>query len=131
MEYRGADDIEWTPAPSQHFTGEVQFGPIRSDSERINVLGVRFAASARTNWHRHSKGQVLYVVSGAGRVGNGTGEVVEMSPGDAVYTPPGELHWHGAGPHGPMIHLSITNGDDTQWEPRPVTDDEYDAPVPR
>lgn len=129
MEHRDADSVDWAPAGSEHFTGEVSFGPHRSpeDPDDLNLLAVRFEAGARTDWHRHPGGQVLYVVDGTARVQSADGETVEAGPGDSVYAPPGEVHWHGAGPDTPMTHLSITHRGATEWLPRKVTDEEYDA----
>ncbi|MFP5333097.1 MAG: cupin domain-containing protein [Acidimicrobiia bacterium] len=126
MDMFSARDIPWSPAPSEHFTGEVLFGPIGSEGT-VNMLGVHFAPGARTDWHTHPDGQLLYVTAGVGRVGTEDGTVVELGAGDSVYSPPGEIHWHGAGPHSPMTHLSITTGGDTQWLPRKVTEEEYDS----
>jgi quercetin dioxygenase-like cupin family protein len=70
---------------------------------------------------------VLYVASGSGRVGNAQGEVAELAAGDIVYAPAGDSHWHGAGPNSYLMHISITTGGATVWEPRAVTDEEYDA----
>jgi hypothetical protein len=50
-------------------------------------------------------------------------QIVELSPGDVVFTPDGEEHWHGARPDHFMSHLSITEGAPT-WGPH-VTDGEY------
>jgi len=50
---------------------------------------------------------------------------VEINPGDVVFTPDGEEHWHGASPGHFMTHLSITEGA-PHWGPH-VTDDEYRA----
>lgn len=130
MKHRPAGEVAWTSAGHEHFTGEVVFGPHTDEPQGpddINVLGVRFDAAARTDWHRHPGGQVLYVLSGEARVGT-EGETVVAGPGDAVSTPPGELHWHGAGPDGPMTHLSITHMGATEWLPRKVTDEEYEGP---
>jgi quercetin dioxygenase-like cupin family protein len=102
----------------------VLFGPISGDGA-VNMLGVQFEPSARTYWHSHPEGQILYVVNGVARVGNEDGATVEVDAGDSVYAPPGELHWHGAAPHSPMTHLSITSGGETEWLPRKVTDEEY------
>lgn len=33
------------------------------------------------------------------------GDLIEAHPGDVIQTPPGEEHWHGAGPDRFMIHL--------------------------
>lgn len=38
------------------------------------------------------------------------GEIAEIRPGDVVYTPSDEWHWHGAAPAHFMTHLSITEG---------------------
>lgn len=128
MEQRRAEDLEWTPA-GEHFTGRVWFGPLAppASPEALNALGVLFEPGARTDWHSHPGGQVLYVVSGAGYVQNDGGETVAVSPGDVVLTPPGELHWHGAGPASYMMHLSLTTGGATEWSERAVTDGEYDS----
>lgn len=119
-----ARDIPWAAAPPEHFTGQVLFGPISSEGT-VNMLGVHFAPGARTDWHTHPDGQILHVTAGVGRVGTEDGATIEIGAGDSVYSPPGEVHWHGAGPHSPMTHLSITTGGATEWFPRKVTDEEY------
>ncbi len=124
MEHWRPGDIAWQAAPAEHFTGEVQFGPVRHDGS-LNILAVSFGPGARTDWHYHPEGQVLHVTSGAGLVGNDEGEAVEISTGDLVYAPPGQVHWHGALPHSPMTHLSHTTGGATVWESRKVNDPEY------
>jgi mannose-6-phosphate isomerase-like protein (cupin superfamily) len=58
------------------------------------------------------------------------GTVIRIRPGDTVYTPPGEEHWHGATDTNMMSHLALLerpeDGDGTTWL-EPVTDDEYAA----
>jgi quercetin dioxygenase-like cupin family protein len=127
VEHRKNASIEWTPAPSENFTGDVWFGTLSQDGgpEGLNALGVQFVPGARTDWHSHPGGQVLYVTSGAGLVANEDGDRVEVAAGDVVYAPAGELHWHGATPNSPMMHLSLTTGGATEWEPRKVSDAEY------
>ena len=124
MEHWKPGDIEWEKAPPGTFTGEVLFGPVRNDGV-LNILAVSFSPAARTDWHHHPEGQVLYVTNGAGLVQNAGGAVVEISTGDLVHAPPGEVHWHGALPDSPMTHVSHTTGGATVWEPRKVTDEEY------
>lgn len=97
----------------------------RADDRVLNAISVLFEPGARTHWHSHPEGQVLYVISGTGRVGTEAGGIVRISPGDVVYASPGELHWHGAAPDSPMSHLSLTTGGATVWEPRAVTHEEY------
>ncbi|MDH3306303.1 MAG: cupin domain-containing protein [Acidimicrobiia bacterium] len=126
MEHTPAAHIDWGPAPSEHFTGNVQFGPLRRSGDGgLTALAVAFEPGARTDWHWHPDGQVLYVTSGAGLVQSEAGETVEIGAGDVVHAPPGEKHWHGARPDCPMVHLSLTTGGATVWEERKVTDAEY------
>ncbi len=126
MELKPAEAIEWILAGDQHFTGEVWFGPLsHATPEGLNALAVHFGPGARTDWHTHPEGQVLYCVSGAGRVQKDDGETVTITPGDVVYAPPGERHWHGAAPGSHMVHLSLTTGAPTEWLPDKVSDEEY------
>ena len=77
-------------------------------SRNMNVSIVHFAPGARTVVHRHTSDQVLYVISGIGKVGDGEGEHV-ISAGDAVVIPADSDHWHGAHDTGsPMSHITIT-----------------------
>lgn len=76
----------------------------------MRVSAVRFTPGARTAWHSHAVGQTLYVTDGVGLVQARVGEVTEIKPGDVVYAPADEWHWHGAAPDRFMSHLSITEG---------------------
>lgn len=80
-------------------------------SEHLSGSVVQFSPGARTRMHRHTSDQLLYVVSGIGKVGDATGEHV-ISNGDAVLIPAGADHWHGAGDTtSPMSHLTIMRSD--------------------
>ena len=68
---------------------------------------VSFEPGARTAWHTHPLGQTLHVVSGAGLVQTWGGAIQEIKAGDVIFFPPGEKHWHGAGPKTAMTHLAI------------------------
>ncbi len=127
MDKASVDNISWTPAPAEHFTGDVWFGEMATpaDPDGLNVLGVQFAPGSRTDWHSHPGGQVLYVVAGSGVVANKAGERVSVAAGDTVDTPPDELHWHGAKRDSPMLHLSITHGGATVWSDEKVGDSDY------
>jgi len=128
MEHHRIEEMDWQPAGEEHFTGQVWFGPVHPSAspETLNVIGVRFDAGARSDWHSHPAGQVLHVVSGTARVHSEGSETITARPGDSVVADPGEVHWHGAAPDGPMIHLSITDGGPTGWLARKVTDAEYE-----
>ena len=119
-----------TKAPATSFTGDVYVTPIYrgEESSRMIVSLVRFTPGARTNWHSHAVGQTLHVTDGIGLVATRDGTVIQMRPGDTIYTPPGEEHWHGATTDNMMCHLAMlegtTDGDGTTWL-EPVTDEQY------
>ncbi|MDQ0821255.1 quercetin dioxygenase-like cupin family protein [Arthrobacter sp. V4I6] len=123
-----------TKGPADMFTGDVWFDVIARGEEpsRLRVNAVRFAPGARTAWHTHAAGQTLHVTEGVGLVQSRGGDVVVMKPGDSVYTPPGEWHWHGAAPEHFMTHLAmwealgLGQGPETQWGEH-VSDAEYHA----
>ena len=94
----------------------------------LNVAAVHFTPGARSAWHSHDGGQTLYVTDGRALVQARGEQAVELHPGDVIYAPDGEEHWHGATPEHFMAYLSITE-DAARWGVR-VTDDEYQPPDP-
>ncbi len=121
-------------ASADAFTGTVWQDPIvdAPSPARVKAARVSFEPGARTHWHTHPLGQTLHVVSGIGRVQSWGGLVREIRPGDSVWIPPGEKHWHGAAPATGMVHIAIhehEGGEHVVWM-EPVTDDEY-AVAPR
>ena len=64
-----------------------------------------------------------------GRVQTKGGPVKEIRPGDTVWIPPGELHWHGASPNNSMCHIAMQEALDGVYSTwlEPVTDAEYGA----
>jgi quercetin dioxygenase-like cupin family protein len=91
------------------FTGTVWQDPVieAPAPARVRAARVSFEPGARTAWHTHPLGQTLHVLSGVGRVQAWDGPVREIRPGDTVWIPPGEKHWHGAAPDSAMVHLAI------------------------
>jgi quercetin dioxygenase-like cupin family protein len=87
------------------------------------VAAVHFSPGARTAWHSHDGGQTLYVTEGRGLVKARGQKIIEINPGDVVFVPDGEKHWHGATPDHLMTHLSITAGA-PHWAEH-VSDAEY------
>jgi quercetin dioxygenase-like cupin family protein len=97
------------------------------DPARVSGANVTFEPGARTAWHTHPLGQTLIVTSGLGRVRRWGGSIEEIRPGDVVWCPPGEKHWHGAAPTTAMTHTAIQeslNGKNVEWLER-VTDELY------
>jgi quercetin dioxygenase-like cupin family protein len=111
--------------PRDWFTGDVWIDSLAQGHgpSPLSLGAVHFTPGARSAWHSHSIGQTLYVTEGQGRVQSRGEAIVTMRPGDVVYTPSDEWHWHGAAPDHFMTHLSLTEGD-TDWGDH-VTDAEY------
>ena len=86
--------------PADYFTGTVRVDPLfqAPDPARVRGASVTFEPGARTAWHTHPLGQTLIVASGSGWAQAWGGPVEEIRPGDVVWFPPGEKHWHGATP---------------------------------
>lgn len=116
--------------PAEWFTGDVYMDVIVRNPEpsavRMNL--VRFMPCARTAWHSHPRGQALVVTDGLGLVQSRGGEVTVIRPGDVIWTPPGQEHWHGAAPDHVMAHYALWEGDETAWGDH-VTDAEYGYPA--
>ena len=94
--------------------GPVRVQPIVGSSDGIDIVVVRFSPGARTYLHAHHVPQVLHCMEGRGILAT---ESVrnEVGPGDVVYVPANEMHWHGAAPDSPFVHLSIRLVGDTTW----------------
>ena len=120
-------------APKENFTDTVWQEPIveAPAPARIRAARVSFEPGARTNWHSHPLGQTLYVISGVGRFQTEGGPVREIRPGDVIWIPPGEKHWHGGSPTNDMTHIAMQealDGNHATWM-EPVTDEEYAVKV--
>jgi 4-carboxymuconolactone decarboxylase len=118
---------------AENFTGSVRVDQPFQASAPGRVFGARvtFEPGARTAWHSHPLGQTLIVTSGVGRVQRWGDPVDEIRPGDRVWIPPGQKHWHGASPTTSMTHIAIVerlDGKSVDWMEK-VTDEQYGAPL--
>lgn len=115
--------------PSQQrtatFTGLVYGDALLSSADGTAVNSVFFAPGARTFWHSHERGQVLHVLSGRGLISRQGEGARQLDPGDIVWVPAGEVHWHGGGADTMLVHLAVSLGQ-TTWL-GPVSADEYDG----
>lgn len=109
MEIKRSGTQPSNKAPVEYFTGAVRVDPLFQAPEPARVRGasVTFEPGARTAWHTHPLGQTLIVTVGCGRVQQWGGPVEEIHPGDVVWIPPGEKHWHGAAPTTAMTHIAV------------------------
>jgi quercetin dioxygenase-like cupin family protein len=129
MEIKPSGSVPTRRQPKESFTGVVWQDPIieAPAPARIRAGRVSFEPGARTAWHTHPLGQTLHVISGVGRVQAKGGPIREIKAGDTVWIPPGEQHWHGAGPATGMVHIAMQeslDGKHVAWMEH-VTDEEY------
>jgi quercetin dioxygenase-like cupin family protein len=114
---------------AQQFTGSVRRDPLFKAEAPGRVQGGMntFEPGARTAWHTHPLGQTLIVTAGMGWVQREGGPIEDIRPGDIVWFPAGEKHWHGATPTTAMTHIAITealDGEVVTWLEH-VTDEQY------
>src|SRR5215510_1604693 len=117
--------------PADYFTGAVRVDPLfaATDPARVTGANVTFEPGARTAWHTHPLGQTLIVTSGLGRAQRWGGPIEEIRPGDVVWFPPGEKHWHGAAPSSSLTHIAIQealDGSAVDWLEH-VSDEQYEG----
>ncbi|HEX2215357.1 MAG TPA: cupin domain-containing protein [Xanthobacteraceae bacterium] len=129
MDIRPCGSVPSRRGPADWFTGTVWQDPIveAPAPARIRANVVSFDPGARTAWHTHPLGQTLYVVSGCGRAQTWGREIREIRAGDVIWIPPGEKHWHGAGPQTAVTHIALQealDGKAVEWMEH-VTDEQY------
>jgi quercetin dioxygenase-like cupin family protein len=65
--------------------------------------------------------------AGLGWVQTESGPIEEIRPGDVVWFPPGEKHWHGTTPTTAITHIAVQeslNGKNVDWMEK-VSDEQY------
>jgi len=115
--------------PSDWFTGTVRIDSPFQTSEPARIGGaiVTFEPGARTAWHTHPLGQTIIVTAGCGWAQHDGGAIETIQPGDIVWFPPGEKHWHGATATTAMTHIAIAeklHGKVVDWLEQ-VSDEQY------
>jgi quercetin dioxygenase-like cupin family protein len=115
--------------PAEWFTGTVRIDPLVEPQlpARAVANSVTFEPGARTAWHTHPFGQTLIVTAGRGWAQRWGGPVEEIRPGDIVWIPPGEKHWHGATATTAMTHIAVQeklDGKAVEWMEH-VSEEQY------
>jgi 4-carboxymuconolactone decarboxylase len=85
-----------------------------------------FEPGARSAWHRHVDGQLLFVEKGRARVQKRGAPLRELGVGDSDYTSPNVDHWHGATPDQELYQVAVGFGEATDWLEK-VSDEQYDG----
>ena len=129
MDIKRAGSQPSTQAPADRFTGAVRIDPLfhAPDPARVQAVSITFEPGARTPWHTHPLGQILIVTAGCGWAQSEGGPVEEIRPGDVIWFPPGEKHWHGAAPATSVTHIAIQERLDGRAADRmeKVSDEQY------
>ena len=120
MDIKRNASLPSTKGSTEYFNGSVRIDPLFEAPEpaRAVCACVTFEPGARTAWHTHPLGQTLIVTAGCGWAQRWGGPVEEIRPGDVVWFPPGEKHWHGATATTAMTHIAIQeklNGKAVEW----------------
>ena len=131
MELRKNGSQPSARGPAEYFTGTVRVDQLFKSPAPSRSSGayVTFEPGARSNWHKHPLGQTLICTAGCGYVQSEGGPVHVIRPGDVVWCPPNEKHWHGASSTTAMTHIAIQeelNGKVVDWMEK-VTDEQYGA----
>jgi quercetin dioxygenase-like cupin family protein len=107
---------------AERFTG----GTSRLEPEGWRVSRRSFEPSARSAWHRHAGGQLIFVEAGRARVQDRGGKMLELGVGESHYTAQGIEHWHGAAPNSEFRQVALSRGDEaeTVWLEK-VSDEQY------
>ena len=109
MEIKRVGSQPSTEGSSEWFTGAVRIDQLFQppDPALVQSASVTFEPGARTAGHTHPLGQTLIVTAGCGWAQRDGDPIEEIRPGDVVWFPPGEKHWHGATPTTAMTHIAI------------------------
>ena len=94
------------------FTGPVTMQSIVDTelSKKFRIMQVNFGKGVRNKFHRHTSEQILIVTEGKGVVATDKEEVAVV-PGDVIFIPAGEKHWHGAAKGATFSHLYVMSPD--------------------
>lgn len=107
------------PIVDLRFTGAVTMQSIVGTelSKNFLVRQVNFGRGVRNKFHSHTNEQILIVTEGKGTVATDK-EKIAVGPGDVIYVPAGEKHWHGAAKGATFSHLYVMspNSKTTQLE---------------
>ena len=101
------DEVQKEPFGSSIFTSEdVTKQAIIPDSQEYDINQVNFGRGVRLKFHAHDSEQILIVTAGKGMVVTEQ-EKKLVVPGDVIFIPAGEKHWHGATGDSEFSHIFI------------------------
>ena len=124
----GGISVFWVAHAQNAATDAARFtGVSRAlEAEGWRVSHRWFEPGARTAWHRHPGGQLLFVEMGRARVQERGATLHELATGESHYSAPNVEHWHGATPDSEFTQVALGRGDaaETVWLEK-VSDEQY------
>ena len=108
MKVFNTSKLEKVPQTNPLFTGPVTMQTVIGNnlSKRFLISQVNFSRGIRNKFHTHTFEQALIVTEGTGIVATENQEITVV-PGDVIFIPAGEKHWHGAAKGSTFSHLYI------------------------
>jgi len=79
-------------------------------SKKFRIAQVNFGKGVRNKFHSHTIEQTIIVTEGKGIVATDNEEVTVV-PGDIIFIPAEEEHWHGAAKGATFSHLYVMSPD--------------------
>ncbi len=118
---------------SNNFSGTVWLKMFGANDSTLHVRygNVTFEPKARTNWHSHPGGQILFITEGTGYYQAIDQPVRLLQKGDVVEIPRNTVHWHGAAPDSEFSHIAVSLNTDeggAVWIGS-VTDKDYNQSI--
>lgn len=114
---------------SKNFTGIVYLKMMGATDSALHTAygNVTFEPKAKTNWHSHPGGQLLFITQRKGYYQAKGDPARLLHAGDFVEIQPNVVHWHGAAPDSEFAHIAVSLNTDlggTKWLGT-VTEEEY------
>lgn len=125
-------DAQQTPPAAARSQAGANYTGQTSSVDQAGMLPGRrrFEAGARSAWHTHPAGQLLFIEEGRARVQRRGEPVKELGTHESDFTEANVPHWHGAAPDSHAIQASLSFGGIGPWL-EPVTDEEYSGKTKR
>ena len=107
MKVSRINEVTKEPFVNPLFTSEdVTRQAILPYSSEYEMNVVNFGRGVRLKFHAHDSEQILIVTAGNGIVATEQEERM-VTPGDVIFIPAGEKHWHGAAADSEFSHIFI------------------------
>lgn len=114
---------------NNNFSGKAWLNMLMTNKEIFDLTAgkVLFESGARTNWHSHPGGQILFCTKGKGYYQEKGKPIQMLNMGEVIEIYPNIIHWHGATPDSEFEQIAVSAQQSkgiVVWL-EPVTEEEY------